>query len=209
MRDFDSIGTKFSAKKSENSSNKDYYGIKIESKNFIIGKDIYFYGTVNRDNILLLNSTLEKLRVEGMKETIGGTVEPEPIIIHVNSWGGYLDDGFAALDCIERVKKCIPVHTIVEGTAASAATFISMAGNKRMIGKYSTMLIHQLSSGIWGKYEEIKDEMINLDKFMKSITDFYAKATSLKRNEIKTMLKKDIFFTSSECLEMGFVDEIS
>ena len=52
----------------------------------------------------------------------------------------------------------IPVISIIEGGAASSATMISVVCSHRIIYKNSYMLIHQLSSGVVGKYQDIEDE---------------------------------------------------
>ena len=50
-------------------------------------------------------------------------------------------------------KSNIQIDTYVDGMIASAATFIFLAGTNRYIGEYGHILIHQLSTEFWGKYE--------------------------------------------------------
>ena len=69
-----------------------------------------------------------------------------------------------------RVKNSkIPVVSIIEGAAASAAALISVMCDYRIIYENSYMLIHQLSSGTWGKMSELEDEMENLKELMTAI----------------------------------------
>ena len=77
----------------------------------------------------------------------------------------------AAIDIME--SSMSPIYTIIEGYAASAATMLSIMGEKRYMHKNAHMLIHQMSSGFWGKMEEIKDEMKNLKRLEKVITKIY------------------------------------
>ena len=75
------------------------------------------------------------------------------------------------------------------------------------------MLIHQVSSGFWRTMEEIKDEFKNLKKLMKFIKKLYKKNTKLDNSEdsevqLDCILKRDIWWDSSECLKYGLVDEI-
>ena len=53
----------------------------------------------------------------------------------------------------------------------------------------SWMLIHQLRSGYWGKYDELEEDMGNNKKFMDKIYDIYEKHTKLTRKQLKKMLK--------------------
>ena len=53
------------------------------------------------------------------------------------------------------------------------------------------MLIHQLSSGLWGKYEDLKDDMENCDNFMKTIKDIYEEHTNIPKKELAKVLNSD------------------
>ena len=70
------------------------------------------------------------------------------------------------------------------------------------------MLIHQLSGRMWGKYEEIKDDKENSDRFMRMIKDIYKEYTKLPMKKIDEILKHDLWFDADQCLEYGMVDEI-
>ena len=70
------------------------------------------------------------------------------------------------------------------------------------------MLIHQLSSFFWGKYEEFKDEKQNLDKIMEMIKKVYAEYTKIPTKKLEEILKHDLWLDADQCLEYGLVDEI-
>jgi len=167
------------------------------------GNHIFFYNKIDSKNILSLNKSMLKLSKKLLADY--GNDAP-PIKIHINSPGGSLVDGFAAMDIINNCS--IPVHTIVEGMSSSAATFLSIIGKKRYITQNSYMLIHQLRSIAWGKYEEIKDEMQNLDELMAKIKLIYSKYTKVPEKVIEEILKHDLLWDSAKCLEYGLVDEI-
>lgn len=136
------------------------------------------------------------------------TAEPKPLKIYINSNGGEI---FAAIPLIDAIKNCtIPVHTYVEGIAASAASLISIAGHKRFITKNSFMLIHELRTGVEGKYSDIMDEKENCDKLMGVIKNSYLTKTNgkLSPKVLEKILKRDILLSSTECVDYGLVDEI-
>ena len=56
---------------------------------------------------------------------------------------------------------------------------MSVTANHRQMNKHAYMLIHQLSSGMWGKYQDMQDKMENCDRFMKMIIDTYEKHTKI------------------------------
>ncbi len=168
---------------------------------------IWFYADIERENILKLTKSLMEMDSNQIASAMANSDEHlRPIYLHINSMGGYIFDGLAAMDQIA-MTKC-PVYTVVDGVCASAATFLSIRGKKRYIKENSFMLIHQISSGMWGKYEEFVDEMENLKKFMGLVRDIYAKHTHIPKKVVDEMLLHDIFFNAKECIKYGLVDEI-
>ncbi len=171
-----------------------------------INSSLFFYTGVNKQSILNLNKALRKASNELTYSANLLDIPLPEIKLHINSPGGSLLDCFASIDYIRKSK--VPVHTIVEGSAASAATLISVVGQKRTITKHSFMLIHQLSSSMWGKFEEMKDDMQNSQVFMDTIYKIYEEHTKIPKNVLKDILKRDIYFDAKTCLKYGLVDRI-
>ena len=113
---------------------------------------------------------------------------------------------FSTIDTI--INLPVPVVSIIEGAAASAATLISVMCSYRVIYPNSYMLIHQLSSSAWGKMDEIEDEIINLKELMKRIKSIYKRKTDINKNALDDILKHDLWWNSKKCLEVGLVDKI-
>ena len=173
----------------------------------VVNNTIYFYSEVTRPKILELNKNLNNLSTNLVNQTnLLKTQSPGNIYLHINSFGGSVFAGLSAVDTIQASN--VPVCTLVEGCAASAATLISIVGTRRAIRKNGFMLIHQLSSGMWGKYEEQKDQMQNNDLLMEVIKGLYEKHTKIPKRKLREMLKRDLWFDAETCLEYGLVDEI-
>ena len=157
-------------------------------------------------NILELNATLHEL--DKKLSVTNVFLDIRPIInLHINSYGGSLFASLATVDVLRNLNS--EVHSYVEGAAASAATIISVACSKRYIGKYSKMLIHQLSSGIYGKYNELEDDMENNKHLMATIKSIYKEYTTIPMKKLDEILKHDLWFDSKTCLEYGLVDDIT
>lgn len=178
----------------------------VESEVKVLNNNIYFYCEVSKETIIDLNYHLEDLSNKLMIMSIQNGIDPIPIKLHIQSDGGEVFSAFSAVDTIKNCK--VPVYTYIEGCAASAATIISVAGHKRFITKNSHMLIHQISSGFWGKMNEIEDEMKNLALITKYVMNIYKENTNLTIKQMKEIFKKDLWMPSDECLKMGLVDEI-
>lgn len=179
---------------------------KNESELKVHNNHIYFYSDVEKTIMLELNFAIKQLSDKLLIYSIKHDCDPAPIYLHINSDGG---DIFAALSTVDTIRNCkVEVISIIEGCAASAATLISVVCNKRQITKNSHMLIHQLSSGFWGKMNEIEDELQNLTRLMNVIKDIYKEYTSMNKTKLSTCLKKDIWWSAETCCNFGLVDEI-
>ena len=166
---------------------------------------IMFYGEVNERNNKTLNKVLRGLDKDLQTEKVKYGVQV-PIKLYISSYGGSIFAAFSTVDTILTLRT--PVHTYIDGSAASAATLISVVGEKRFIHQNSFMLIHQLSSTMWGKYEEFKDEMENLDMLMDRIKQIYQKHTTIPKTPLANILKRDIWLDAQKCIKGGLVDEI-
>lgn len=167
--------------------------------------NIFFYGEVNEESAKTLNKVLRSMDKELQVANIRFGVTP-PIKLYINSPGGSIFAGFSVVDTIATLKT--EVHTYIDGSAASAATLISLVGTKRFAHENSFMLLHQLSSSMWGKYEDFKDEMQNLDLLMERIEKIYLKYTKIPKRDLQEILKHDLWFEADKCLEYGLVDKI-
>ena len=167
---------------------------------------IYFYSGVNRNACVELNKKIGELESKSLtlSNTLG--ILPPPIKIFINSGGGTIVSGIASMDTMLRCK--VPIETYVDGFSASAATFLTVVGEKRYMSRNSYMLVHQLSSTFWGTYSNFEDEKKNLDLMMKTIKDIYKKYTKLPMKKLDEILKHDLMWDAKTCLQYGMVDEI-
>jgi len=172
----------------------------------IIDNHIYFYDDVNRKTILELNKLLRKITGDIIKTKNDFGFSGGEINLHIMSYGGDLMGSFGIMDYIK--SSPISINTYIDGYAASAATVLSIVGDKRYMTKNSFMLIHELSSGFWGKYSDSKDNVKNLDKMMAMLTNIYTEHTRIPKKKINEILKHDIWLTPDECLSYGLVDII-
>ena len=174
--------------------------IKVENN------DVYLYTDINNEVALSFNIEIKKLEKKLLILSIEYGIDPPEIKLHINSDGGCI---FSAVSMVDTIKNCkVPVTTIIEGRAASAATLISVCGHKRQITRNSHMLIHQLNTGFFGKHNEFEDEMTNQKTLMKLIKKIYKEETSITEKKLNECLVKDIWWTSSYCLKTSLVDEI-
>ena len=167
---------------------------------------IYFYSGVNRNACVELNKKIGELEAKSLtlSNTLG--ILPPSIKVFINSGGGTIVSGIASMDTMLLCK--VPIETYVDVFSASAATFLTVVGEKRYMSRNSYMLVHQLSSTFWGTYSNFEDEKKNLDLMMKTIKDIYKKYTKLPMKKLDEILKHDLMWDAKTCLEYGMIDEI-
>ena len=178
-----------------------------ENNKVQVGRNrIYFYSEVSRPKNLELNKNIATMSNTLYNRGQSLQVDPGRIFLHINSFGGSVFAGMSSVDYILNSK--VPITTVIDGCAASAATIMSVVGHHRVMHKHSFMLIHQISSAMWGKFEEMKDDMKNSELLMDTIIKIYEEHTRIPRSELENILKRDIWWDAKTCLDYGLVDEI-
>lgn len=167
---------------------------------------LYFYGSVSEDTCFQLTRALGDLDVQAKKQKVLNPELKPHISLHLQSGGGSLMPAFYVCDYIKTLDT--PVHTYVDGYVASAASLISVSGDKRFMTAHSSILIHQLTGATSGKFNELKDEMSNLNYFMNKVRQIYLSSTRLDENTLDDLLCSDIWLNASTCINYGIVDKV-
>ena len=167
---------------------------------------IYFYSDVNKKSAMDLNIKLKDVEKEILEMYKSHNFHKEYIYLHINSYGGCVFSCLSIIDTINNLK--VPVVSIVEGAAASAATMISIVCDQRLIHQNAYMLIHQLSSSYWGKMDQIEEEITNLKELMEKIKQIYNKHSKINNQQIDEILKHDYWWNAQTCIQHGLVDQI-
>lgn len=177
----------------------------------LVNNRIYYYSDISDDSILKLNKNLQSLIVKAKTHSAQfdmPTQQSGHAFLNMLSPGGSVFAGLSGMDTMLEAREIMPTTTIVDGMVASAATFLTIVGKRRLMRRNSFLMIHQLSAGMWGRYHDMKDEMSNLDRLMDTIKSIYGEHTNVPMKEIDEILKHDIWWDAKTCLKYGIVDEI-
>ena len=181
------------------------------------------YEDLNIDNLLLSQGKLfllgeisEKTSGKIIKEIHAlNAIEYKPIIMFIDSPGGWISSGLAICDTM-RLSVC-PIITMVMGQAASMAAVISVMATdiknndkqipSRYIMKNARMLVHSACGGIAGDDPDtvIKDAQAFL-KEAKIIRNIVGKRTKLPSKMMEG--KHEIWLSPKQCLKYGIVHKI-
>lgn len=173
----------------------------------VIENKIFFYDDITNDSVLELNRILTEIdiKLQNTKNVLGDCFDPI-IHLHIKTDGGEIYSAISTVDLMSTLKS--KIYTYVDGCVASAGTLISIVGDKRFMGKHANLLIHQLSSDMYGKYSEMEDTMENCTNMMKFIKGMYKTHTKIPMKKLDELLRRDLWLNSEECLANGIVDEI-
>jgi len=159
--------------------------------------EIFFYCEVSDVTVLELNMKLKSV-----------ARFHDHITLYIHSNGGELWAGLSAMD---HIRAC-PAHvtTVADGICASAATLLLLAGDTRRMHRHSYCLIHQINTdGQWTKYSDLKEQVVNYDKFMKNFKKIYKKFTNIPDKVLDKLCTKDIYWDYKKCLKYGLLSSPS
>lgn len=194
--------------KSDDSDSDDLDGPTVSSEAHTVENRIYLWCNITKQSALDVICKLNKAHL-AVSQLVDGTDAASPIYLYINSAGGDLEAAFGVIDAIYHIQRSGgTVVTTVQGTAASAATLISTAGKVRRITKHSTMRVHQLSSGWFGKKGELDDEHSNLNQMETVLYNTYNRQTRMSKKELRRLMERELDLPPDECVAKGLVDEI-
>lgn len=130
------------------------------------------------------------------------------IYLYINSPGGHLTSMFAIYDVMNYIKP--DVVTVGFGQCCSAGSFILTAGTKgkRYALPNTEIMLHELSTGYSGKYNDIKNYVKHTDYQYEKMSRMYHEITGQPLDRIKKDLERDFFMSPEEAKEYGLIDEI-
>jgi ATP-dependent protease ClpP protease subunit len=170
------------------------------------GVCVYFYAEVSRANNLKLIKCLREATVSCLQHSTSPHSPPR-IYLYIHSNGG---DAYAGLAMYDHIRlNTVPIVTVADGMVASAASFMLLAANHRLMHENSFVRIHQLSIvGFEGTYAVMMDEMQNTHCLMKKLEDMYVARTGMSLEHCRNLLRQEIDMDADRCLTEGLVHEI-
>ncbi|WP_441327372.1 ClpP-like prohead protease/major capsid protein fusion protein [Klebsiella pneumoniae] len=129
------------------------------------------------------------------------------INLHINSPGGDVFDGIAIFNALKHHGAAITVH--IDGLAASMASVIAMVGNPVIMPENTMMMIHKPWGFAGGDANDMRDYAELLDKVESVLIPAYVAKTGKSSDEIAAMLEDETWMDGSECVELGFADQVT
>lgn len=151
----------------------------------------------------------EGITADHFRQAIEALGEFKELRLYVNSPGGSVFDGKAIVAQLERVKARAKVIAIVDGIAASAASFVAIAAHQVLMYPASRMMIHMPHAIAAGSAEDFRKMADLLDSEAESLVEMYRKKSGLPAAELRDMLAAETWFTAEEAVAKGLADGIA
>ncbi|HET7677791.1 MAG TPA: ATP-dependent Clp protease proteolytic subunit [Candidatus Limnocylindrales bacterium] len=143
-----------------------------------------------------------------------GGQRDRPITLYINSGGGSVGDGLGMMEFIYRMRRehDVRIDTVVLGYAYSMGAIVLQAGDRRSMGRFSTLMLHATNWILSGDDQRIfKDFQRLAEHYQDTVAALFAARTGHRdtgwwRRFIWS--GRDRFLGPEECLELGLVDEV-
>ena len=143
-----------------------------------------------------------EVNLKDISNQLTNNKEADTLIVHINSMGGDVYEGFAMHDVIRATGK--KIITQAEGLVASIATVVFLAGDERRITENSQLMIHNPWGFAGGNADDVQKYADQLRKEEERMAAFYASKTGQSVDDLKVMMNEETYLNADEAIEKGF-----
>ena len=133
-------------------------------------------------------------------------METDEITVRIDSPGGYVTDGILLYNVLADHEARVTVH--VDAMAASAASFLAMAGDRIVMNRASKMMIHAAWGVAAGTAEELRATADVLDDSTRQIAEIYKARAGGRIDTWMNRLASDTYIPAAQAVEWGLADEM-
>lgn len=130
-----------------------------------------------------------------------------PVEVHISSYGGDVFEGIAIMNALRDYEAEVTV--IVDGIAASAASYIAVGGADSLIMQESaSLMLHDAWADVSGNSAEIRKQAEELERMSDVIAQIYADKSGTPVEEWREAMAEEAYFSAEEAVLVGLADEI-
>lgn len=131
----------------------------------------------------------------------------DAVTVHINSGGG---DVFEANTMSALLGGYVGRTTaVIEGLAASAASYFALTADNVVIGKTALMMIHNPYTFAAGDSADLRKTADFLDKVRSTIVSQYVDKTGEDASTIEGWMDDETWFTAEDAVKHGFADSVA
>ena len=129
------------------------------------------------------------------------------VVVRVNSGGGDVYEGLAIMNALRAHSG--EVLVIVEGLAASAASFIAVGGGTRVVCRpHAELMIHEAWAMADGNADDMTKAAGDLDRVSANLASIYAARAGGDPGLWRQRMRAETWFSADEALAAGLVDAV-
>lgn len=136
-------------------------------------------------------------------QSFGGS----PLTIHVNCPGGEVFEALAMYSTIKNYPGDVEVR--IEGVAASAASYVALAGNRTVIEPNAMIMIHDAWGIEVGNAAEMRKYADLLDKTSQNVATIYEAKAGGTADEWRAAMLEETWYTGAEAVTAGLADTVA
>ncbi|MBO6883860.1 MAG: Clp protease ClpP [Marivita sp.] len=138
---------------------------------------------------------------KGFLAELGALPDGLPIDLRLNSPGGSVFDAVAIYNALQRHEGEITVW--IDGIAASAASYVAMAGDEIVMPENAFLMIHNPSGLVMGTSAEMREMAATMDKIAGSMIRGYAARSGRSEEEIAALMAAETWFDAEAAIATG------
>jgi ATP-dependent protease ClpP protease subunit len=139
-------------------------------------------------------------------EALDGLGDVNELHVHINSPGGEVWEGIAILNSLRRHPAT--VTAVIDGLAASAASFIAVGADKTIMGRNTEMMIHDAWGIAIGPAADMRAMGERLDKLSDNIASMYADKAGGDTGKWRGFMLEETWYDADEAVAAGLADEV-
>lgn len=128
------------------------------------------------------------------------------IELRVNSPGGSIMDGLAIYNALR--DHPARVDTVVDGIAASAASWVILAGDSVTMNRFSQLMIHDGMGLTLGSAADHREAADLLDKLSNNIAAIYASRAGGTAEQWRAAMTAETWYSADEAVQAGLADQV-
>ena len=138
---------------------------------------------------------------KGFLAELGALPDRVPIDLRLNSPGGSVFDAVAIYNALQRHDGTITVW--IDGIAASAASYVAMAGDEIVMPENAFLMIHDPSGIVMGTAADMREMAGTMDKIAGSMIRGYAARSGRSEEEIAALMAAETWFDAEAAITAG------
>jgi ATP-dependent Clp protease, protease subunit len=144
---------------------------------------------------------------KGFLAELGALPDGVSIDLRLNSPGGSVFDAVAIFNALQRHAGTITVW--IDGIAASAASYIAMAGDEIVMPENAFLMIHDPSGLVMGTAADMREMADTMDKIAGSMIRGYAARSGRSEDEIAALMTAETWFDAQDALAAGLATRMA